>query len=53
MATARAPASAPWQTRFVNHLGATPDRVNPNAALRLQVDAVPRVTPTLASMETA
>jgi hypothetical protein len=27
----------PWQQRFVNHLGASPDRLNPNAALQVHL----------------
>ena len=40
------PATAPsnWQARFVNHLGATPERVNPNAALRLQMPLTPKLS---------
>ncbi|MEO5697196.1 MAG: hypothetical protein ABIQ60_08690, partial [Burkholderiaceae bacterium] len=45
-ATARL-SKGDWQMRFVNHLGATPERMNPNAALRLHVDALPRVTANL------
>jgi hypothetical protein len=33
-----------WQARFVNHLGATPERLNPNASLRLHAPIAPRVT---------
>ena len=49
--TAQRSASSEWQTRFVNHLGATPDRLSPNAALRLHVDARVRVTPSVSSFE--
>jgi Ca2+-binding RTX toxin-like protein len=48
----RVAASAPWQSRFVNHLGATPERMNPNAAMRLHVEVTPRVVAELASSET-
>jgi hypothetical protein len=47
----RVRAPAPWQSRFVNHLGATPERMNPNAALRVHVDVTPRVTAELATLE--
>jgi hypothetical protein len=43
--------TASWQSRFVNHLGATPERMNPNAKLRLHVEVTPRVTADLASVE--
>ena len=33
-----------WQARFVNHLGATPERLNPNASLRLHASIAPRIT---------
>jgi hypothetical protein len=32
-----------WQDRFVSHLGATPQRLDPNAALRLHLDVTPRL----------
>jgi hypothetical protein len=38
-------ATTPWQTRFVNHLGASAEKLNPNAALRLQLPAASDVTP--------
>ena len=43
--------AAPWQARFVNHLGATAEQLNPNAKLRVQVDVTPRVAAELASAE--
>jgi len=43
--------AASWQSRFVNHLGATPERMNPNAKLRLHVEVTPRVVADLASVE--
>jgi Ca2+-binding RTX toxin-like protein len=57
--TTRPPANAPsaarpstpaWQTRFVNHLGASAERMNPNAALRLHVNLVPPVTTSLVNV---
>jgi Matrixin len=36
--------AADWQQRFVNHLGATPDKLNPNASLRITVDVSPRLS---------
>ncbi|MDO9285445.1 MAG: hypothetical protein Q7U26_11145 [Aquabacterium sp.] len=33
-----------WQDRFVSHLGATPQRLDPNASLRLHLDVAPRVS---------
>jgi hypothetical protein len=50
--TSRSPAAAAaleratdrWQQRFVNHLGATPERLNPNAGLKLQLPIAPRLT---------
>jgi hypothetical protein len=42
---------APWQSRFVNHLGATPEQMNPNATMRLRVDVTPRIEAELASAE--
>jgi hypothetical protein len=42
---------APWQARFVNHLAATPEQMNPNATLRLRVELSPRVAAELASAE--
>ena len=36
---------ASWQDRFVNHLGATPELLNPNASLRLHVSALPALAP--------
>jgi hypothetical protein len=44
---AAAGKAANWQDRFVNHLGATPERMNPNAALRLHLAAENEVTPKL------
>jgi hypothetical protein len=38
-------ATTTWQTRFVNHLGASAEKLNPNAALRLQLPAASDVTP--------
>jgi hypothetical protein len=32
---ATAAEAQPWQLRFVNHLGATPERLYPNAKLRV------------------
>jgi len=32
-----APSAAGWQTRFVNHLGAPAERLNPNASLQVRV----------------
>ncbi|MGB8858118.1 MAG: hypothetical protein WCC60_02630 [Ilumatobacteraceae bacterium] len=32
-----------WHDRFVSHLGATPQRLDPNASLRLHLDVAPRV----------
>ena len=32
-----------WQDRFVSHLGATPQRLDPNASLRLHLDVAPRL----------
>jgi hypothetical protein len=37
-------AAAHWQQRFVNHLGATPERLNPNAALKIHLPAAPQLT---------
>ena len=46
--TVAAEASASkWVGDFINHLGKTEAQRNPNAALRLQVDAAPKVTPRL------
>lgn len=39
------PEAASWQDRFVNHLGATPERLNPNATLRLHVSAHRELAP--------
>jgi hypothetical protein len=33
-----------WQQRFVNHLGATPERLNPNAGLKVHLPIVSRLT---------
>ena len=40
-----APAAmvANWQDRFVNHLGASAERADPNASLRLRLDVSPRL----------
>ena len=32
-----------WQDRFVSHLGATAQRIDPNASFRLHLDVAPRV----------
>ena len=42
-ATVAAPV-ANWQGRFVNHLGATSDRLNPNANWRVSVPVAPRLS---------
>ena len=34
---------ANWQDRFVNHLGASAERADPNASLRLRLDVSPRL----------
>ena len=39
--------SAVVENQLVNHLGASAERMNPNAALRLHVDLAPRVTASL------
>ena len=36
-AAAAAAKAGNWQDRFVNHLGSTSERMNPNAALRLHL----------------
>ena len=33
-----------WQQRFVNHLGATPEQLNPNAAFKVYLPTAPRLT---------
>ena len=43
LAAAPAAKVANWQDRFVNHLGASAERVDPNASLRLRLDASPRM----------
>ena len=43
--SARDPAKADaWQSRFVNHLGVTSERLHPNAGLRLHLPIAPRST---------
>ena len=42
--------SAGWQDRFVNHLGAPPERLNPNAALRLHLPSGSSLTPKLSAL---
>ena len=41
--TAPAAKVANWQDRFVNHLGASAERADPNASLRLHLDVTPRL----------
>jgi hypothetical protein len=41
-ASGRAAKADSWQQRFVNHLGAAPERLSPNAALQLQVPLTAR-----------
>jgi hypothetical protein len=42
--TALERATDHWQQRFVNHLGATPERLNPNAGLKVHLPIAPRLT---------
>jgi hypothetical protein len=39
-----AAASSNWQERFVNQLGATPERANPNASLKVQLPVAAKAT---------
>jgi hypothetical protein len=43
-ASAKAVVGDAWQQRFVNHLGATPDKLNPNAKLRIMLPVAPRIS---------
>ena len=44
VAAAKTPAGSGWQDRFVNHLGASAQRLNPNAGLRVSVALAPELT---------
>ncbi|MBC7730040.1 MAG: hypothetical protein H7242_21025, partial [Microbacteriaceae bacterium] len=44
LATAARAKTINWQDRFVSHLGASPQRFNPNASLRLHLDVAPRAS---------
>ncbi|MCB1943613.1 MAG: hypothetical protein KDI53_16485, partial [Candidatus Accumulibacter sp.] len=47
----RPAARSDWLGDFVNHLARSEAKRNPNAALRVQVDASPRATPSLTTMD--